>query len=162
MSLQNFRHNLVLRVCFCAAMISACAVFQCSFGRISRCQSLLPSVNGHTVELSFHDGSSLCSFSFLGFLRYSLKTRQLFPSSWCTSGCSLSHLGRPPSFCLAYIAVYLHIWPAYYPSRVSDHRQGVGVDCSDLVFPIQLTLQDLPHPLQVFGGCGFPSDLLYI
>lgn len=34
---------------------------------------------------------------------------------------------------------YLLLWPAYYPSRAPDHRQGEGVDSLDVVLAIQLT-----------------------
>ena len=47
--------------------------------------------------------------------------------------------------------LYLLLGPAYNASGVSDDRQGVGVDSSDLVLPIQLTLQDMPYSLDVFG-----------
>uniref|UniRef100_A0AAX7UZ72 Immunoglobulin V-set domain-containing protein n=1 Tax=Astatotilapia calliptera TaxID=8154 RepID=A0AAX7UZ72_ASTCA len=77
-------------------------------------------------------------------------------------------LGVKPSMhgkelsCLYVSGFYLLLWPAYYPSRVPDHRQGVRVDGPDLVLTIQLTPQDLPDPLQVLGGCSFSSGLFMV
>lgn len=59
--------------------------------------------------------------------------------------------------CLDVSGLYSLLWSSYYPSRVLDQQQGVGVDSLDLVLSIQLTPQ--PDPLQVLGGCGFPSGL---
>uniref|UniRef100_A0A669D8A2 FAT atypical cadherin 3a n=1 Tax=Oreochromis niloticus TaxID=8128 RepID=A0A669D8A2_ORENI len=56
---------------------------------------------------------------------------------------------------------YLLLWPAYYPSRVPDHRQGVGVDSPDLVLTIQLTSQDLPDRLQELGAILVAQPLDY-
>lgn len=47
----------------------------------------------------------------------------------------------------------------YYPIRVSDDRQGVGIYCLNLVLPIQLRTW---VTLYVFGGCGFPSGLFMV
>lgn len=55
--------------------------------------------------------------------------------------------------------------------KSSMHRQelpglvvseGVGVNCLDHVHFIQLTPQDLPFPLQVFGSYGCPSSLFVV
>lgn len=40
-------------------------------------------------------------------------------------------------------SLYLHLFPNYYTSGVTDHQQGIGVDASDLALTIQLTFQDL-------------------
>lgn len=70
------------------------------------------------------------------------------------------HVKKPS--CLNVSGFYLVLWPTDYHSRVSDGRQGAGVDCPDLVLPIQLTPQDLPYSLQIFGGCRFPSSLFMV
>lgn len=44
-------------------------------------------------------------------------------------------------------------------SQLISYLAHVGVDCPDLVIPIQLDPQDLPYSLQVFGGYSFPSVL---
>ena len=38
---------------------------------------------------------------------------------------------------------------------VSDDRQGIGIEGSDLVLTIQLTFQDLPYSTVVFGWADF-------
>lgn len=57
--------------------------------------------------------------------------------------------------CLYVSGFSLLLWLAYYPTRVTDDRQGIGVDCLDVVLPIQLTPKNLPYSLLVFGGCNF-------
>ncbi|KAL4009395.1 hypothetical protein ACER0C_003247 [Sarotherodon galilaeus] len=120
----------------------------------------------------------LLLFVYHHYVRYSLSTLSVgaifviyswmfLVSSWTVVLTLTSP--RPPSFRLAYSlrvldlgGFYLLLWPAYYSSRVPDHGQGVGVDGPDLVLTVQLTPQDLPYPLQVLGGCSFPSGLFMV
>lgn len=60
--------------------------------------------------------------------------------------------------CLDVSVFCLLRWPADDPNRVSDDRYCVVVDSPDLVLPVQLTPQDKPYSLQLFG-CGFPRGL---
>lgn len=145
----------------------------------------------HTCRgLSFHYGSSPGSSSFSGLccLRYSTSTRLLVAiflmyswmfvvSSW-TVVLTLSS-PWPPSFHLVYSLIvqlsihgkelscidssdfYCLLLPAYYPRRVFDHRQGIGVNCLALVHPIQLTPQDLPYSLQYLVVWAFLAASLW-
>ena len=47
--------------------------------------------------------------------------------------------------CLDISGLHLFQWLGYYAREVSDYSHGIGIDSLDLVFPIQLTLQDLPQ-----------------
>jgi len=49
--------------------------------------------------------------------------------------------------CLDISGFYLVNWLGNYAGGVSDELQDIGVDGSDFVLPIQLTLQDLPYSL---------------
>lgn len=64
--------------------------------------------------------------------------------------------------CLDVHGFWLFLSPACFFSRVSEGHQGLGVDCLWLVFPIQLTSQDLPYSLQIFGSSCFTCDLFVI
>lgn len=52
-------------------------------------------------------------------------------------------------------------WLALYTSRVSGDRHGISVDGVDVVYSIEMALQDLYYPLVILGCCCLPCDYIY-
>ena len=52
--------------------------------------------------------------------------------------------------CLAVKVLNFRFTPVDNPSSVSDDREGVAVDCLDLILPVQFGLTHLSHSFDVF------------